>query len=147
MAAPAQHPAYKGLFDYDALKARSNANYDSQDASLRAAPDYGGFNNTMNLMGNQQNKQSQWAPYFQAMQDQGASKVAQDAGRPTGLATSPNFWSQGDVGNLYETGDHVAQQPLMDSTHLAGRKPVDPRNLALNGLNDAFRQPSHGGGY
>lgn len=100
MATPAPHPAYRGLADYDALKARSNANYDAEDAGLREAPDYGGFNNTMNLIASSQNKQSPWSPYFQSLQDQGVSKLSQDAARPHGIADNPEWQTQGDVGAL-----------------------------------------------
>lgn len=115
---PTQHPAYRGLFDYDALKARSNANYDAQDASLRHAPDYGGYNNTMNIMGNQQNKQSTWAPYFQALQDQGVSRVGQDVMRPHGIADYPS-WGQEAMAPLAAMSDQIPRQPLMDSNNIA----------------------------
>lgn len=140
----AQHPAYRGLFDYDALKARSNANYDAQDAGLREAPDYGGYNNTMSIMANQANKQSPWSPYFQSLQDQGVSKVGMDMGRPQGLASNPEWATQGDVGNLAGTGDHIARQPLMDSQNIAGPQPVGFHSQILNGLTEALPQPSRG---
>lgn len=129
--APAQHPAYKGLFDYDALKARSNQNYDSQDASLRDAPDYGGFNNTMSLIGNQQNKQSQWAPYFQALQDQGVSRLSQDVARPHGIADNP-AWGQEAMAPLASMSDQLTPQPRMNSTNIA--------TPAILGLRQAGRR-------
>lgn len=129
------HPAYQGLFDYDALKARSNGVYDANDADLRNQEGYGGYNNTMNLIANSQNKQSPWAPYFQALQDQGVSRLGMDAGRPHGLADQPGWGANGNLGG----GAPIAPQELMDSTNLAGAKPVHPKSLALTGLNHALR--------
>lgn len=116
--AQVQHPAYRGLFDYDALKARSNANYDAQNADLRSAPDYGGYNNTMSIMANQQNKQSPWSPYFQSLHDQGVSGVAQDAQRPMGIADNPT-WGQHAMAPLAGMSDQIPHQPLMDSNNIA----------------------------
>lgn len=113
------HPAYRGLFDYDALKQQSNGVYDNADAELRQAPDYGSFNNTMSLMHNQVSKQSPWSPYFQSLDNQGVSKVGQDAARPQGIADAPGWVQQGDVGALSGTGYHIPQQPLMDSNNIA----------------------------
>lgn len=126
------HPAYAGLFDYDALKNRSNAHYDEQDAALRDDQGYGGYNNTMNLMANQQNKMSPWAPYFQSLQDQGVNKLRQDPARGHGIADDPAWAQMGDIGNLSGVGDQIAAQPLMRSTNLAAP--------ALAGLRKAGRR-------
>lgn len=125
-----QHPAYTGLFDYDALKARSNQNYDAMDAGLREDGGSGSYNNTMNIMANQQNKLSPWAPYFQALQEQGVNKVGQDAARPMGIASAPG-WGQG-LAPLADTGDQIAAQPLMASTNFA--------HPAMMGLRKAGRR-------
>lgn len=118
MAAPTQHPAYRGLFDYDALKGRSNDTYDAADAALRAGDGGGGYNATMNIIANSQNKQSPWAPYFQNLQEQGVSKVSQDAARPHGFADIPGFWQQGDAGALAHD-PWASADPLMTSSNIA----------------------------
>lgn len=125
------HPAYSGLASYDSLKARSNAHYDEEDAALRAAPDSGSFNNTQSLMNNQVSKFSSWAPYFQALQDQGVNKVGMDAGRPHGLASQPEWGA-----------DLALQQD--PSTNIAGAQPVSHQSRVLNGLNLALPSVSRG---
>lgn len=128
------HPAFRGLFDYDALKARSNDHYDQADQDLRAEDGYGGYNNTMNLMHNQASKISPWAPYLQSLQENGVNRVGMDAGRPHGIADQPGFAEQGNLGGGYQ----VPHQPLMDSTNIAGEQPVNQRSLALNGLQSSL---------
>lgn len=135
------HPAYRGLANYDALKQQSDGVYDATDADLRSQEGYGGFNNTMNLMHNQVSKQSPWAPYFQALENQGVSKVGMDTGRPHGIADQPGWASQG----ASSTGAQIPHQPLMDSTNIAGAQPVTPQSLMLNGLQNSLEPlpPQH----
>lgn len=109
-----QHPAFRGLQDYGALKGRSDQVYDQEDAALHQAP--GSFNNTMAIMNNQQAKVSPWAPFFQSLDDAGVSKVGQDPERPN-LFPSVG----GDVRPELPLG---AASPLMASTNLASPSPL-----------------------
>lgn len=62
----------------------------------------------------------QWEGYGQSLADQGVTRAAMDAGRPHGIADDPAWATQGDVGGLSETGDHVPSGPLMESNNIAG---------------------------
>lgn len=109
--------AFRGLQDYGALKGQSDAVYDQTDAAIRQN-EGSGYNATLNLMNNQQAKVSQWAPFFQAMDNQNVSKVGQDMARPAGLAAQPGWWAQGDAGKLRQQ-PIGSDQPLMQSTNIA----------------------------
>lgn len=139
MAAQKVHPALGALQDYEALQGRSNAHYDALDSAMRDDPGYGGYNNTMDLIANQQNKQSPWAPYFQSLSEQGVTGLAQDTGRGHGIADTPGYFGS-KTGALADTGQHIAAQPLMASTNLAGPVAPTSRTRALEGLEQAGPQ-------
>lgn len=124
--------AYNGLQDYGALKNRSNDVYDQTDADIRSGPM--DFNATMALINNQQSKVSPWAPYFQALDEQGVSKVGQDTARPQGLASNPQWWALG-FANGNGSGDPymLGNSP---STNLATPS-APPAKYALAGLKRA----------
>jgi hypothetical protein len=67
----------------------------------------------------------QWAGMFQALADQGVTKVGQDADRPHGLADDISWRHSGDAGALRQSP--LDGGPLMQSTNIA--TPVSLRGL------------------
>ncbi len=137
---------YRGLQDFPGLQAQSNATYDAADRNIRAGGM--GFNTTIDLMNNQQAKVSPWAPFFQALDNQHATNVRQDAARPRGIADDPTSTfnpTGGPFGKFGAgTGENFQPAPFPESTNIATPGRLTPRNGPMPEGQDSFEARLYG---
>lgn len=100
-------PTFDGLQDYGALKQRADSSYDSRDRQLNDPSQISNPFRTLDMAANTISRQSQWAPFLQALDEHGGR------GRVQGGPSAPGsnqITGVSDVANPDSVADMVVQQ-------------------------------------